>query len=142
MILNLWYASVLAGASLNDVKGDPSNGFDSSVRAHLGLPAVPVSPDSSLGPASSQSSKSPRTQRMSALEMVASLRKESRSLSTLANDLEGLRQYAHADALRATATKLRLIARQLDIVPESKRSGASTGILQDAGSVPAVRSAN
>ena len=102
--------SVLKGSSLLGENADPLSNFDASVRKRLGLPVKP--------PQENSSSKRP------ASKVVQTLRDQVTKLDSIANDIEHLREYEHADALRETAKQLRTIARQLDVGADPSKSSS------------------
>lgn len=89
---------VLTGSMLGDGKTDTT--FDNQLRGLLGY-RIPE-PTTDAADASAGST------------LVATLRCEVRKLEGIAHQLEHLRQYEHADALRESAQSLRQLARRFD----------------------------
>ena len=92
--------SVLRGTVLEVEPDEAKAEFDRSLRKVLGLPPDEVA---------DQERQSPRK---TPQEIVKILRVHGVHLDRIANDIEELKQYRHADQLRETARQLRLIARQ------------------------------
>lgn len=100
--------SVLKGSILEPA-GKNQLIFDTGLRSELGLPL--------------QTSPSVATRSKS--EMIKSLRTHCAKLDEIANHIETLREYEHADALRESAADLRLMARQMDSHETGVRTPAS-----------------
>lgn len=104
--------SVLQGSTLNEASQRPGN-FDAHVREQLGLPPQKAAPTTKSNDTSTFNLGLPDSQRPES-KIVRTVREQVMKLDSIANDIESLRAYAQADALRETAKKLRLIARELD----------------------------
>lgn len=105
--------SVLQGSTLMGEADSPFANFDAHVREQLGLPELP-----SAKPESARPDKSPLlglTDTRPESEIVQDLRQQVANLDTIANEMESLRAYTHADRLRKAANELRQIARRLDV---------------------------
>ena len=100
--------SVLKGSILASPDGNRSFDFEAGLRSELGLPKLPPR---------KFDAKSNRPK----AEIIKSLRKHCAKLDEIANHIETLREYEHADSLRLSAEDLRMIARQMDTRHAPKR---------------------
>lgn len=111
--------SVLSGSMLDDEGKDSDSAFQSGVQSLLeGAEAQDrsVRPPRfnqplDTPPKSDDSTRSPQDR------FISTLREQGSKLDRIANELEKLKQYEHADELRESAKALRELARSIDGVP-------------------------
>ena len=114
--------SVLGGSSLDDP--DAGRAFQANLQTLLSQPDPPSTPPWS-GPLAAPRPTSngdtlfpfPSQENHKSPPVVVTLRQQSEQIERIANQLERIRQYLHADALRGSAKTLRELARSLDMPP-------------------------
>ena len=114
--------SVLGGSALDD--DDAGRAFQANLQTLLRQPDPPNAGQGAntlLGrtppPAGDTLFSTPPHAPLKAPPVVPTLRQQSEQIERIANQLENIRHYQHADALRASAKTLRELARSLDTSP-------------------------
>ena len=115
---------VLSGSTLKPKPGESEATFETHLHTLLKNTEPPADP----------ATQPKFDQEPSTSSTVKALRRESQILEGIANQLELIRQYRQADAVRESAKSLRELARRLD--PPGRATASPGGIIGNIGAKP------